>query len=181
VRELDGLVARCLEDKECARCDPFQYLYHHAEISALAESGNAVSAEFLQRVGRELGAVVVSNAYVESALTVLQRQVMAYCTASTLRARMSTSVDRLHNLFPLDDIVLAGALREVGRHEEQTTLRNKNRAPAAPADAPLSCGTAAHLAARMAQGDVAYTEWTLADARDASKAELLEYMRTMVD
>jgi hypothetical protein len=97
-------VARCLEDEECARCDPFQYLYHHAEISALAESGNAISAEFLLRVRKELGAAVVSNAYVESALNVLQRPEMAYCTASTLRARMSTHVERLHNLFPLDGV-----------------------------------------------------------------------------
>jgi hypothetical protein len=151
--ELDGLVARCLQDEEgapneFARCDPFQYLYHHAEMSALAESGNAVSAEFLLRVRKELGAAVVSNAYAESALNVLQRPEMACCTASTLRARRSTRVDRLHNLFPLDGMVFAGALREVRRHEEQTTLRNKN---CAPADAPLSIGAAAQLDAHMAR------------------------------
>jgi hypothetical protein len=77
VRELDGLLGRCLVDEEgapdeCARCDPFQYLNPvHAEISALAESGNAVSAELLQRVGRELGAAAVSNAFVQSELNVL--------------------------------------------------------------------------------------------------------------
>jgi hypothetical protein len=57
-------------------------------------------------------------------------------------------------------------------------LRNKSRAPA---DAPLSIGAAAQLDAHMAQGDAAYTEWTLAHARDASKAVLLDYLRTMVD
>jgi hypothetical protein len=123
----------------------------------------------------------VSNVYVETALNVLKRPEMAYCTASTVRARRSTRVDRLHNLFLLDGMVFAGALREVRRHEEQTTLRNKNRATAAPADVPFSCGTAAQLDAHMAHGDVAYTEWTLADAGDASKAELLVYLRTMVN
>jgi hypothetical protein len=167
--------------RHCARCDRFQYLNHHAEISALAESGNAVSAELLQRGGREVGAAVVSNAFVKAALNVLKRPEMAHCTASTLRARMSTRVHRLHNLFPLDGKVLAGALREVRRQEEQTTLGNENRVPAAPANAPLSCGTAAQLDAHMGQGDVAYTEWTLANARDASKAEQQESLRTMVD
>jgi hypothetical protein len=60
-------------------------------------------------------------------------------------------------------------------------LGNKNRAPAAPADAPLSCGTAHSIAVGRSKGAKAYAEWTLANARDASKAELLEFLRTMVD
>jgi hypothetical protein len=60
--------------------------------------------------------VVVSNAYVESALNMLKRPAMAYCTASTLSARRSTRMDSLHNLLPLDGMVFAGALREVQRH-----------------------------------------------------------------